>query len=119
MVDEPNDFIAGDEAYNPHDPADVAKQQAAERDALKHADDAEAQEIEARQMAFRRVFNIDSADVRLIMKDLRPFCRADSTTFQTNERYHVLLTGRQEVYLRIMDYVLLPLGELIAKRKGE
>lgn len=119
MVDEPDDLISGSEDYNPADPADQAKAEEQQKQVLRNERDDAVKEIEMRQRAFRRAFPLDSDDMRIVMKDLRPFCRADMSAWAQDQRVHALLTGRQEVYLRIMDYLTLPLDDLVAKHLGE
>ena len=87
---------------------------------LKRAEDmAKARAtLEVRQGSFRRVFKqgTPSRDDRdVVNADLKNFCRGGETTFHDSERIHVLLTGRQEVYLRIEDFLNLSVDELVLK----
>lgn len=54
-------------------------------------------------------------DRALVLKDLSAFCRAEESTFHENDRVHALLTGRQEVMLRIGDYMRLDADALFDK----
>jgi hypothetical protein len=49
------------------------------------------------------------------MEDLSRFCRGKETAFDIEERVHVLLTGRQEVWFRIMDHLRLSYDALVEK----
>lgn len=74
--------------------------------------------LEVRQGSFRRVFKqgTPSRDDRdIVNKDLKRFCRGGETTYHDSERVHVLMTGRQEVYLRIEDFLNLSVDELLLK----
>jgi hypothetical protein len=51
----------------------------------------------------------------LAREDLARFCRANETCFDADPRIHALLEGRREVYLRIMDYIDLPIDEHYAR----
>ena len=54
-----------------------------------------------------------------VLGDLSRFCRADEPCFMENDRYHALLEGRREVWLRIQHYMKLPIEELLQRRVGE
>lgn len=72
-------------------------------------------------MAYVQTFDIESAAVKTLLKDLEKFCRADSTTFHPDGRVHAALEGRREVWLRIQDHLKLNADELYEKyrRKDE
>jgi hypothetical protein len=75
-------------------------------------------QIETRKNAYIRVFDkgIPSvADRELVKADLQRFCRHLMTAYSPDEREHVLLTGRQEVYLRIDDFTRLSVDTLVVK----
>jgi len=70
--------------------------------------------------AYRRVFNLESRDADVVLKDLAKFCRAHVTTFHTDARAHALAEGRREVFLRIQQHLNLPddqLWKLFGERK--
>lgn len=97
----------------------------AQLQAKAESDDKIARQIlETRRGAYIRVLleGTPSADDRkIVLDDLRQFCRAGETTYHDNERIHCLLTGRQEVVLRIDDYTRLTVDALVekyTKRKG-
>jgi len=66
----------------------------------------------SRKVAYQRVFNEDSHDVRQVLKDLAKFCRANETAFHKDPRAHAVLEGRREVYLRIQNYLKLTPDQL-------
>lgn len=71
-----------------------------------------------RKRAYHHMFvegEVSAEDRRIVLQDLNRFCRADTSTFDENDRIHALLTGRQEVVLRVRDYMRLDVDELYAK----
>jgi hypothetical protein len=70
--------------------------------------------LSRRQGSYRRVFNQESVDVQAVLHDLAKFCRANETTFDTDERLTALLLGRREVFLRIAHHLRLTQDELWA-----
>lgn len=50
----------------------------------------------------------------LVLADLARFCRANESTFHPDERPHLLLEGRREVWLRIQQHLNLTDNELAA-----
>lgn len=106
VVDEPDDFIDGDQIVDP------AQRDSAEAVFKKQEEDVIAAMRAARlrlREAYVRVFAGAPAgdDVKLVIDDLRIFCRGEETAWDMNERVHCLLTGRQEVYQRIVDHTRL------------
>jgi hypothetical protein len=73
-----------------------------------------------RRRAYKRLFDKDSEDVKIILADLAKFCRANQSTFHTNERTHAVLEGRREVWLRLQQHLNLSEEDLWAlySRKG-
>jgi hypothetical protein len=68
--------------------------------------------LHSRKRAYETTFNPESVDVKIVMRDLADFCRADKPTFHADARVHALLEGRREVWLRIMKYLNLTPDEL-------
>ena len=66
-----------------------------------------------RQLAYQNKFGskID-LDADIVLRDLAKYCRAGQTVFDVDPRVHALLTGRQEVWLRIQQHLNLPLDRL-------
>lgn len=113
MVEQ--DLFGGDEV-DPYDPLDTARATIKTLELQDAADLTVAQRLERRQQAYRRMFaNLAAEDREIIEKDLAWFCMGDRAVFHENERVHVLLTGRQEVWQRIQDHNRLSLEDLIAK----
>jgi hypothetical protein len=67
-------------------------------------DDAKAI-LHSRKQAYETVFSGEGIDVKMVLKDLAQFCRANQTTFSEDPRLHALLEGRREVWLRIQKYL--------------
>ncbi len=114
MADE---FIDG-ENNDPFDPnTDAVKASNAETKRKTDEDFARTL-LETRKNAYYRVF-VEGApsreDRQLVLDDLQTFCRHGQTTYHDNERLHVLLTGRQEVTLRIDDFTKLSVDALVLK----
>src|SRR5512146_1060172 len=45
----------------------------------------------------------------MVLADLARFCRANEPCFMKDDRYHALLEGRREVWLRIQNELKLPI----------
>lgn len=70
--------------------------------------------VARRMQAYADVF-ADKESTKLILADLKKFCRAEDSTFSMNARESALLEGRREVYLRIQDHLKLGHEELFKK----
>lgn len=108
-----DDLIEGD----PFEPDADTKAQIAAKQQRDFEEDEVVRILLRRQEAYKRVFAGAPVgnDVNIVIDDLRAFCRGEATTFHENPRIHALLTGRQEVYLRIVDHTRLSLDALIEK----
>lgn len=72
----------------------------------------------SRSFAYVAVFGNDKdVYVKLVLKDLAKFCRAHETTYDPDERKHLMLEGRKEVWLRIQNYLRLNSEELFELHK--
>ena len=60
--------------------------------------------IFARQRAYYLTFG-EGEHVKIVLDDLRKFCRDGESTFHEDPRKHALLEGRREVFLRIKDHL--------------
>jgi hypothetical protein len=108
-----NDFVDGGDPFDPEDAANNAAQQRTQVDIDNHEVVAF---LQSRQEAYRRVFQGGLGnDVQIVMNDLIAFCRGDTSAFHEDQRIHALLTGRQEVWIRIQDHLRLNLDALLAK----
>ena len=58
-----------------------------------------------RRYAYQKTFQGPLAEV--VLKDLARFCRAHQSTFNENDRAHVLAEGRREVWLRLQHHLKL------------
>lgn len=105
------------EFVDPFDPNDVASNESALKEHSGKEQAVQSQILRDRQEAYRRLFSGAGAanDVRIVMEDLRAFCRGDQSTYNDNPRTHALLTGRQEVYYRIKDHTTLHFEEMLEK----
>jgi hypothetical protein len=72
----------------------------------------------SRRLAYARVFDENSPDVRIVLEDLRRFCRTDDSCFDPDERIHALREGRREVALRIEHKDLSPDEYVLKYGKG-
>ena len=61
--------------------------------------------IASRKGAYLAVFDPSGAKTDAVLDDLAKFCRANESTFHPDERTHVLLEGRREVWLRIKNHL--------------
>lgn len=109
------DLFAGDE-HDPYDPLDQTRATVHTLELQEAAELTLVQKLERRQQAYVRMFaNLAPEDREIVEKDLAWFCMGHSAVFHENERVHVLLTGRQEVWQRMQDHKRLSLDDLIAK----
>jgi hypothetical protein len=74
------------------------------------------QELKDRQTAYKLFWGSPAG--RIILDDLRDFCRAKRTSFHPDARVHAALEGRREVWLRIEQHVELSFEELIEALGG-
>lgn len=65
-----------------------------------------------RKMAYHQVFNKENQFTKVVLNDLAKFCRANKSTFHTDDRMHAVLEGRREVFLRIQQHLNLSEDEL-------
>jgi hypothetical protein len=110
------DFVSGDD-YDPYDPADENRSRNAFAKRVVMAQEVVVDQLRRRQEAYSRLFSGTPAgnDAHIVMEDLSRFCRGKETAFDIEERVHVLLTGRQEVWFRIMDHLRLSYDALVEK----
>lgn len=109
------DLFTGDE-FDPYDPLDTERASAKTLSLQDAAEATMAQRLERRQQAYRRMFAaLNPEDREIIEEDLSWFCMGNRAVFHENERVHVLLTGRQEVWMRIQDHIRLNLEDLVSK----
>lgn len=99
---------------DPLDPNDVAGVRVAEQAELFDKVEEAKQLLRDRKNAYTRFFNGAgiASDKRLVMDDLRRFCRGEQTAWATDPREHALLTGRQEVWQRLKDHLDLSFDDL-------
>lgn len=109
--------MAEDDFVDPFDPQDVVRGAVVRQQERVQAEDQTARLLRARQEAYRRVF-ANSGDLDIVLADLGRFCRGDRTAFDADQRIHALLTGRQEVWIRIMDHLRLSFDELVDRYTG-
>lgn len=61
---------------------------------------------------------------KILLADLRRYCRGDISTFNSDPRIHAFLEGRRDVYQRIIDHIEKSEDQLLtailrAKKQGE
>ena len=113
-----DDFITGED--DDLDPLNPEHQAVAEQRARKRSEDSETEArafLMRRQEAYQRVFKGSpmNGDLEIVLRDLRDFTRGETTAWHMDERVHALMTGRQEVWIRIMDHTRLPFDALYLK----
>ena len=86
----------------------LTEQQAA--DLLRETDDLKT--------AYQIVFAPGPAGQAVVL-DLTRFCRAEVPCWSEDARHHARLEGRREVWLRIQDYLKLPVEDLLQRRVGD
>lgn len=75
--------------------------------------------LRRRKGAYERLFDLESQDVQIVLRDLARFCRAAQSTFHVDARAHALAEGRREVWLRIQNHLNLDPKELWDLHRGE
>lgn len=70
--------------------------------------------FQRRAIAYQRVFDRQSPFAQEVLKDLAKFCRAHDSTFHKDARVSILLEGRREVFLRIIENLNLTTEQLYA-----
>lgn len=66
--------------------------------------------LSRRKQAYEVTLSGPTAEI--VLRDLAKFCRAGQTVFHADPRIHAVLTGRQEVWLRIQQHLNLPADRL-------
>lgn len=109
------------DAADPLDPNDI---QAAEQLALEtheHVVERKQAMLRSRRDAYRRLFagNALTGDADIVLGDLKRFCRGNQTPWDTDPRIHALLTGRFEVYSRIVNHMTMQFDDLWEMLEGQ
>jgi len=107
---EPDSFYDGEGYVEPVDPLDPDEQKSIQ-DQFKEAHDKAHAEAGVKNerlvMAYRRLFEAgkpQDGDVEVVMQDLATFCRGFASTFHPDPNVHAMLSGRSEVFHRIMKF---------------
>ena len=75
------------------------------------------QDVEQLQKAYQVAFSGEAG--ALVLADLARFCRAAEPCWSPDQRFHALLEGRREVWLRIDAQRNLPPEDLLQRRVGD
>lgn len=70
-------------------------------------------ELRHRQVAYNQVFNKENVFSAQVLKDLKKFCHAETSSFHPDPRVHAVLEGRREVWLRIQHQLEKSLDEIL------
>jgi len=77
----------------------------------------------ARQQAYQKVFATKSKttgeSVKIVLADLKKFCRQNESCFDPDPRIHAAFEGRREVIIRILGHLELPQATLWEFYTGE
>lgn len=105
------------DSLDPLDPNDVASVQEVQLAAQANRTDQATRTLRIRRDAYIRFFGGTGqpGDKRMVMEDLRKFCRGGETPWDNDPRVHALLTGRFEVYRRIQDHLELEFDDLLER----
>lgn len=106
---------------DPFDAADVAQARSRQVETQDQRVVRAQQALRERRDAYLRFFKGAGSpgDHRLVMEDLRKFCRGGETPWDNDPRVHALLTGRFEVWNRLRDHLELPFDELWERYGGK
>ena len=109
------------DAADPYDPIDLASGQAKAADEKTLAEKEARDKLSRRRDAYLRLFGGApmQGDRDIVMDDLRRFCRGDRTPWHDDDRIHALLTGRAEVYLRIVQHTSMSIDALFEVLSGD
>lgn len=102
------------ELADPFDPNDVAAAKQVLVD-QHETDEARQQEyLRSRIGSYVRVFSNKAiaGDAKIVLADLKRFCRGGQTPWDPDPRVHALLTGRAEVFTRINQHITMTFDEL-------
>ena len=58
-----------------------------------------------RRRAYRDLFNSDDRTARIVIGDLKRFCRYQKSTFNTDPHMQSYLNGRRDVLERIFEFL--------------
>lgn len=108
--------ITDPDALDPFDPQTDKVNQANVEKKFENDEKHARMQLEQRKGAFMRVFvsgSSSSEDRELVLKNLKRFCRFNQSVFTGDDRLTCLLLGRQEVALRIDDFISKSVDELI------
>lgn len=118
MVGEPDSLIDIDDE-DLFDPITLQAAENAKYDQQQVADERVVRLIQVRKGAYSRVFTAGAtasqADIDLVLVDLAHFCRGYTSEYKTDSRDHALLSGRREVFLRIMEHKVIGFEDLLIK----
>jgi hypothetical protein len=108
------------ELADPLDPNDVHAAEKLVREQERDFTSRKQDALRIRQDAYRRVFagNPFSGDADIVLNDLKRFCRGNQTPWSDDARVHALLTGRFEVYNRIINHLTMSLDDLWEMLEG-
>ena len=65
-----------------------------------------------RRGAYKRTFNLDDSDNRIVMADLRKFCRATGDKYMGDYEKTLIMIGRNQVWERMNSYVHISDSEI-------
>lgn len=114
------DFSTLDELFE-SDPYDPQVAELRERKISEVTDAVETRKLaflEGRRLAYVATLihgNATPEQRKRVVDDIKRFARGDNTVFHENDRIHALLTGRQEVFVRINDHLTMTLDQLVDK----
>lgn len=102
------------ELADPLDPFDVATAHSVTREKVEDETARTQAALRARQGAYIRLFSDRpiAGDAAFVLADLRKFCRGGTTPWNEDARVHALLTGRNEVHMRIVQHTTMQFDEL-------
>jgi len=103
--------------YDEYDPAQLELLESEEAKNKTNQDEKIRQVLYERKQAYFRLFGGAAmpGDKATVLKDLSWFCHGDRTPWHDNPRIHALISGRNEVYRRITDFLELSMDDLIRK----
>ena len=91
------------------------------RERMARAHDAAMIFLRSRKIAYGLVFGMGDGNKQVplsakqfVLDDLKKFCRANRSTFHSDQRMSDILIGRREVYLRIVQHLNMEPEQLYA-----
>lgn len=102
------------ELADPLDPNDTRQAELFIRSEQEQAANNKQAFLRSRKEAYIRLFHDHpmAGDAAIVLADLKRFCRGNQTPWHEDQRIHALLSGRSEVYTRVIQHLTMSFDDL-------